>query len=385
MRYATLPGTSLEVSRVGMGCYAAAGAYGEFDRPSFIRLLQLGRDRGVTLYDTAPTYGDGEEILGEAVRPFRDEVVLATKVGLTPEGERDCSAEHVRSSCEESLRRLGVDHIDLYQVHYHDPRTPVAETVGAMEELRREGKIRHYGVGHLPLDQVREYLEIGRPVACLVELNCATREQYRRLFPVAGESAGIIGFSPSGRGLLSGDVGAETAFSGDDLRNMDPLYRGGRFRSALAVVGELQALAGQTGSTPVQVALRWAFELPGVTAVLTGTRSREHLAENIASADIPWDGQIQCRLNSVIKREEARFRAQLPGELETILRDEGPISRDTLPDLVYVIEQAVSSGWVAEEAIIPLFTRLWALRGGDIDEEKVRAVRQALLHLLFGA
>ncbi len=132
MRCVTLPGSSLEVSEVGMGCYAAAGVYGEFDEQSFFNLFRLGHERGVTLYDTADTYGDGERILGEAVRPFRGEVVVATKVGLTPEGGRDCSPDHINRSCEEILNRLDTDYIDLYQVHYHDPQALVSDTVGAL-------------------------------------------------------------------------------------------------------------------------------------------------------------------------------------------------------------------------------------------------------------
>lgn len=367
-----------------MGCYAAAGVYGEFDEQSFRNLLRLGHERGVTLYDTADTYGDGERILGEAVRPFRGEVVVATKVGLTPEGGRDCSPDHIIRSCEESLNRLDTDYIDLYQVHYHDPQALVSDTVGALERLKKQGKIREYGVGHLPGDRVREYLELGSPAACLAELNCVTRGAYRQLLSVvSGSSVGIIGFSPSGRGLLSGTASEDALFSGGDVRSMDPLYRGGKFRSALRVTDELRSLADRIGATPVQVAIRWAIELPGVKAVLIGTTSRQHLLENLGSVQIPWDVQIQDHLDTFLDEEDARFQAELPGELKAVLQDEGPVSADTLWDVLYVMEQAIECRWVGEEDILPFFTRLWAMRSAGVDEEEINGIRASLWDLLF--
>ncbi len=383
MQYERLPHTNLEISTVGMGCYAAAGVYGEFDEEAFVDLLRLGYDEGVTLYDTAPTYGEGEKVLGRAVRPFRGEVVLATKVGLTPDGGRDCSFEHIKCSAEQSLRRLDTGYIDLLQVHFDDPATPVADTVGALDTLKREGKILEYGIGHLPPGRVKEYLAVGSPASSLMELNCVSREQYRHVFPLLDGSAGVIGFSPSARGLLAGRVGIDTCLFGDDPRRFDPLYRGEKFRSVLRVVEELRDLAAEIGASPVQAALRWALHLPGVSAVLTGTSSPLHLRENLAAADIAWSEQLQERVNQVLDREEERFAQELPGEIRSILRNAPSCLQEGLWDLVYVMEHAVSCGWVEEGDILPLFGRLWAMREAGVDEGELASIRSALDGLLL--
>ena len=159
MKYREHRGLSL--SEVGVGGYALAGAYGPVDRGEFLTLLRRAHDCGVTVFDTAGTYGDAEVVLGEAVRPFRNEVLLATKVG-SPEGAPpSLRPEAVGATCRRSLERLGTDRIDLLQVHFDDPTTPVEDTVAALEGLRDEGLIRHYGVGHLPAARVARYLEVG--------------------------------------------------------------------------------------------------------------------------------------------------------------------------------------------------------------------------------
>ena len=158
------------VSRIGFGCYALGGAYGSGDPWSWVDLIREAYRLGVTFFDTADQYGSAEEVLGRAVEPFRDQVTIATKVGVTDGGGRDTSPEHVRRSCEASLRRLGTDHIELYQIHFDDPSTPVADTVGALEDLKERGLIGHYGVGHLPLPRVREYARVGSPALAAVHL-----------------------------------------------------------------------------------------------------------------------------------------------------------------------------------------------------------------------
>ncbi len=383
MRYAKLPGSSLEISEIGMGCYAASGVYGEFDRKEFIRLLRLAYDQGVTFYDTADQYGDGEQILGEAVRPFREEVVIATKVGLTPEGGRDCSPEHIIKSCEASLRRLGTDYIDLYQVHFDDPETPISETVGALQKLKEEGKIRQYGVGHLPADRVEEYFRAGSPAGCLVELSCLARESYHKLPDIAAGSAGIIGFSPTARGLLTGKITSEGAFAEGDIRSMDPLFFGQKFQSARRVIEELRCLASPIGCTPVQLAIRWAIERPGVVSVLTGTTSPKHLLENLGAVDVEWDEGMEKRLKARLDEEESLLREKLPLEVKRILQTDdyaGP--SEAIRGLVYVMENAVDLGWVQEKQVLPLFGRLWKMRSAGAKSEQLAEIRKSLLSLL---
>jgi len=171
MRYRAHRGERL--SEIGIGCYALGGAYGKKDPEQFIGLLRRAYELDVTFFDTADVYGPAEEILGRAVAPFRDRVWIATKAGASPDGKPDCSREHVLSSCEQSLRRLQTDYVDLYQIHFNDPNTPVEETVGALEKLRAAGKIRYYGVGHLPLPRMEAYFATGDVFSALVELSAA--------------------------------------------------------------------------------------------------------------------------------------------------------------------------------------------------------------------
>lgn len=383
MRYVNLPDSSLQVSQIGMGCYAASGVYGEFDEEDFIRLLRLAHDSGVTLYDTADQYGDGERILGEAVRPFRNEVVIATKVGLTPEGGRDSSPEHIIRSCEKSLNRLGTDHIDLYGIHFDDPETTVAETVGALQTLKEQGKIREYGVGHLPIERVKEYFREGSPAGCLVELNCVSSRSYHKLAEVASGSAGIIGFSPTARGLLTGNITSGVRFAEGDIRAMDPLFWGKRLESGLRVVKHLRSMASPARSTPVQLAIRWAIERPEVASVLTGTTCKNHLLENLGAAEISWDKSTENRINEVLREEETFLQEELPGEIEDILQtQEYADSPDAIRSLVYVMENATTMGWIQEKEILPLFASLWRMRSSGFDQQQLDSVRQSLVSLL---
>jgi len=225
LEYATIG--ALSVSRIGFGCYAMSGVYGAKDPAIWPPLVRAAYELGITLFDTADRYGPAEEILGGSVAPFRDRVVIATKVGVTADGRTDASRTHVIQSCEASLRRLGTDRVDLYQIHFDDPATPVAETVAALEKLRVAGKIVEYGVGHLPAARVREYLQLGRPASALFELSAVARSSAHEILPLIRER-GVpgIAFSPTGRGMLTGRFtpgSSRPSFEAGDLRLLDPL------------------------------------------------------------------------------------------------------------------------------------------------------------------
>lgn len=158
---------SLRFSEVGVGCYSLAGVYGRKDLDEFARMIRRAYELGVTFFDTADAYGDAESILGRVVRDFRGAIHIATKVGVVSGASMDLSPARVKRACEESLTRLGTDYIDLYQVHFDDPKTPVEDVVGALEDLVASGKIRHYGVGHLPAEKIARYVEVGRPFSVL--------------------------------------------------------------------------------------------------------------------------------------------------------------------------------------------------------------------------
>jgi aryl-alcohol dehydrogenase-like predicted oxidoreductase len=231
MHYRTHNGASL--SEIGIGCYGMSGAYGKKDPARFVDLLRRARALGVTFFDTADQYGPAEEILGQAVAPFRDQVWIATKVGVTDAEGFDLSARHVRAACEKSLRRLRTDWIDLYQVHYDDPDTPVEETLQALEALQAAGKIRHYGVGHLSALRVQQYLVKWDPCSVLVELSTVSGAAQERILPLCQEQdVGASAFSVTGRGLLTGAIGPGHMFEEGDIRRLDPLFQRERFACA---------------------------------------------------------------------------------------------------------------------------------------------------------
>lgn len=374
----------LTLSEVGVGCYALAGAYGPVHPQEFIALLRRAADLGVTFFDTAGNYGDAETVLGEAVRPFRDEVLLATKVG-SPEGAPPrLDPEAVAASCRRSLERLGTDHIDLLQVHFDDPSTPVEDTVAALGALRDEGLIRHYGVGHLPAARVARYMAVGDPFSILMELSAVARDSRRTLLPrCGGGGPAAIAFSVTGRGLLSGAIGPRTTFAPGDIRNFDPLFQRARLASGLRIAGRFGDLSRSLGRTPAQAAIAWALAQPGVECALTGPRRVAHLEENLAGSGFRLPAAELADLESLFAAEDAALAAEEGATVDVIL--DGPLPADSTAafrDLVYAIETAVGLGRVAEDDVRPAFFELWPLQealdgaGPALDRvrERLRAV-----------
>jgi len=354
----------LTLSAIGVGGYALAGAYGPVDRGEFLILLRRAHDLGVTFFDTAGNYGDAEAVLGEAVRPFRNEVILATKVG-SPEGAPPrLDREAVEAACRRSLQRLGTDRIDLLQVHFDDPGTPVEETVAALEGLRTAGLISHYGVGHLPAPRVARYLEVGQPFSILMELSAAARESRRALLPLCGGAGpAAIAFSVTGRGLLTGTIGPNPAFEEGDIRNFDPLFQRARLASGRRIAEHLGSLARALGRTPAQVAIAWVLAQPGVACALTGPRRLAHLEENLGGSGWRLPTEALADMETLFAREDATLAGEEAATVDAILA--GPLPLDptaAFRDLVYAIETAVSLGRATEDAIRPAFFDLFPLQ-----------------------
>jgi aryl-alcohol dehydrogenase-like predicted oxidoreductase len=361
MQYRVHRGETL--SEIGMGCYAISGVYGKRDPKSFVGLLRQAYESGVTLFDTADSYGPAEEILGQAVAPFRDQIWIATKVGARDDGRRDCSAEQVNSSCEQSLRRLDTDRIDLYQVHFDDPDTPVEETVGALEELRAAGKIRHYGVGHLPLSRLAAYFSAGQVFSTLAELSAVARSARERILPLCREhGVGFIAFSTTGRGLLTGQIGPRTTFEEGDLRRIDPLFQRERLASGLRIAQRFRTLGARYGKTPAQAAIAWVLAQPGVVCALTGPSTLPHLEENLGGSGWTLGEEDLAALEQFFEEEDARLRREQMASMRALLgRPLHPTK--AFADLVYLLETLVEVEVAAEHAILPLFQQLWELRG----------------------
>lgn len=354
----------LTVSAIGLGCYGLSGAYGPVEPRRFQRTIRRAHDLGVTLFDTADRYGAAEETLGEALRPVRHQVVIATKGGLVGgEGRADTSPAHLRAACEASLRRLGTDVIDLYHVHFDDPGVPVADSAEALEALRREGKVRAWGVSHLPRERVEGYLRTGRCQSVMLELHPLAGDGYKDLARLAGEhGAGLVGFSVTARGLLAGAIGPETTFAHSDIRAIDPLFHPAGRARARRVVGRLAELAGAYGKTPVQVAIAWALARPGVAAVLVGSTAVAHLEENLGGAGWQLDPADLEALDAWLAEESEQAAREKRRTIAGILEAEPASPPRGLADLVYALEGLVEGEWMTQAGALPLFQRLMRAR-----------------------
>jgi aryl-alcohol dehydrogenase-like predicted oxidoreductase len=361
MQYRVHQGERL--SEIGMGCYAISGAYGRRDPESFVGLLRRAYEQGITFFDTASIYGPAEEILGRAVAPFRDQVWIATKVGTRGDGRRDCSAEQVVASCEQSLRRLNTDHIDLYQVHFDDPDTPVEETVGVLEQLEAAGKLRHHGVGHLPASRMAAYFAAGQVFSALAELSAVARSARERILPLCQEQGvGLIAFSTTGRGLLTGQIGPQPTFEEGDLRRIDPLFQRERLASGLRIAQRFHALGARYGKTPAQAAIAWVLAQPGVVCALTGPSTLPHLGENLGGSGWTLSEEDLAALEQFFGEEDARLHSEQRASIHATLSQ--PLSpTNAFADLVYLLETLVEVGLAAEDEILPEFQQLWGLRG----------------------
>lgn len=281
MEQINLGTTTLKASRIGLGTWAIGGwQWGGSNEAASIATIRAAVDRGVTLIDTAPVYGFGhsEEIVGKALAEggLRARVQIATKVGLAwRDGViyRDSRPARLRREIEDSLRRLRTDVIDLYQVHWPDLETPFAETAGALEDLRREGKIRAIGVSNFSPAQMDAFRAVAPLATVQPPYNLFEREIETDVLPYAQRtSLTMLSYGALCRGLLSGRMGATTKFEGDDLRNVDPKFQGARFRQYLAAVDALGKLAQERfGKSVLALAVRWVLD-QGPTIALWGAR-----------------------------------------------------------------------------------------------------------------
>src|ERR1700722_3085097 len=302
--------SDLTTSRIGLGTWAMGGwMWGGTDEAQSIATIRSAIDRGVTLIDTAPVYGFGrsEEIVGKALEgSLRQKVTIATKVGLAWKDDavyRDSRPARIRKEIEDSLRRLHTDVIDLYQVHWPDFETPIAETARTLEDLRREGKIRAIGVSNFSPTQIRMFSADAQLDAVQPPYNLFERAIEADVLPYAvGAGLAILSYGALCRGLLSGRMTLETKFDGDDLRKIDPKFRGKRFRQYLAAVGELKKLARERfGKTVLALAARWVLD-QGPTIALWGAR---HPGQLDPIGDVEgWhiDAATKSDIDSILKR-----------------------------------------------------------------------------------
>jgi len=307
-------GTSgLEVSSIGLGCMGMSEFYGASEEAASIDVLHHAIDIGVTFWDTADMYGSGanERLVGRALKGRRDEVVLATKFAVV-RGEGGSflgvsgRPEYVREACDASLKRLGVDHIDLYYQHRVDPQVPIEETVGAMAQLVTAGKVRHLGLSEAGAATLGRAVAVHPIAALQSELSLWSRDIEDEIVPACRElGIGVVAYSPLGRGFLSGAIRSLDDLAEDDWRRFMPRFQGENFGKNLELVDRVEEMAGRKGCTPAQLALAWVLAQGPDVVPIPGTRRRSRLEENAGALGIVLSDEDLAEIDEIIPRDMA--------------------------------------------------------------------------------
>jgi aryl-alcohol dehydrogenase-like predicted oxidoreductase len=304
--------SELHVSRIAFGTWQLGGDWGPTDESAAIAAIRHAAEAGINFFDTAQGYGFGasERLLARAItgRP-RDQVVIATKGGLRPTAgggvERDASPAWIRHGVDESLRALATDFIDLYQVHWPDPKTPFSETATALADLIRAGKIRHVGVSNFDADQMAEF-SATLPVETLQPpYHLFRRDIEASILPYAvRHDIGVLAYGPLAHGLLSGAMTADTKFAPGDWRASSDLFQGEPYRRNLRVVGALQRFAElELGTSVSELAVAWVLANPAVQVAIVGTRNPRHVDEAVAAASLALDASALRRIDEIVADE----------------------------------------------------------------------------------
>ncbi len=306
-------GDGLEVSALGLGCMGMSHGYGKpADKMEMIKLMHAAVERGVTLFDTAEVYGPftNEELVGEALAPLRDKVVIATKFGFRIGAAGvDSRPEHIREVCEASLKRLRIESIDLFYQHRVDPDVPIEDVAGAVRDLIRAGKVKHFGLSEAGAQTIRSAHAV-QPVAALQsEYSLWWREPEKEILPTLQElGIGFVPYSPLGRGFLTGKMAANTRFESGDFRNNLPRFQPEALQANQALVDLLAAIAAGKGATSAQIALAWLLARKPWIVPIPGTTKLARLEENIGAAS------LQLTPEDLRKIENAAASIEVQGE-----------------------------------------------------------------------
>jgi aryl-alcohol dehydrogenase-like predicted oxidoreductase len=305
-------GNELTVSAVGLGCMGMSFAYGATDDGESIKTLHRAVDLGITFFDTAEVYGPftNEQLLGKALKQVRDRVVIATKFGFKIDTSKsgadaiagvDSRPEHVREVAEASLKRLGIETIDLFYQHRVDPNVPIEDTVGAMAELVKQGKVRALGLSEASSETIRRAHAVHPIAALQSEYSLWTRDPEEGVLDTCRElNIGFVPYSPLGRGFLTGTIRKADDLGADDFRRQLPRFQAENFDANAALVASLEELAAEKGVTAAQLALAWVLNQGDDIVPIPGARKLHHLEQNAAAADITLSAAELAQLDEVI-------------------------------------------------------------------------------------
>jgi aryl-alcohol dehydrogenase-like predicted oxidoreductase len=309
----------LTVSAIGLGCMGMSGLYGALDEAESMATLHRALDLGINFWDTSDVYGPhtNEVLVGRALASHRDKVIIATKFGIQfyPDGTRSISGRpsYVQAACDASLKRLGIDTIDLYYQHRVDPKTPIEETVGAMAELVKAGKVRYLGLSEAGIETIRKAHAVHPISALQTEYSLWSRDPEDEILPTVRElGIGFVAYSPLGRGFLTGQIRKPTDLAADDWRHTSPRFQGENFQLNLDLVTKIEELAEKKKVKASQLALAWVLAQGDDIVPIPGTKRRSYLEENAAAAEIKLTQEELAALDAIAPRGAAKGERYSP-------------------------------------------------------------------------